>query len=269
VSRRAFDRFMVDVELASNPKIGQFTDREFRCLVQGAWTLAAKADPRGYLVVGGNPATAKDVAHQAHCTVAIATATLDKMRELGMLEDDPDECLERCHDWEDYNPAPREDRTNAERQKRFRDRRRAARNGVTGCASNGTSNAPSNGSVTPPEVEVEVEAEVEGEVLLLPPPEAGRQAPASVSAEEQSHQPFDERMTASSGGGEDPLHAAESEDAGGEDSDVSSVITLEGDTQRTHGLMVLGRALGVANLTTCRQLPVERLLEAFQPGGAE
>jgi hypothetical protein len=149
MSRRAFDRFMVDVELASNPKIGRLTDREFRILVSGVWALAAKAEPRGYLVIAGQPATPADVAHQAHCSPAAATATLDKLRQLDMLEFDEDESLERCHDWDEVNPAPKVDQTNAERQRRYRERRNAERNALHVT------------DVTPPEVEVEVEAEQE------------------------------------------------------------------------------------------------------------
>lgn len=133
---RAFDRFMVDIELGSNPKIGRLNDREFRCLICGVWPLAAKASPRGYLAVAGQPATEADVAHQGRCSRTIAKVTLARLRELGMVELDDERGLEFCHDWTTLNPEPRPDRTNAERQQRYRERR----NGVT------------NGVVTPPEV---------------------------------------------------------------------------------------------------------------------
>lgn len=133
---RAFDRFMVDIELGSNPKIGRLNDREFRCLVCGVWALAAKATPRGYLTVAGQPATEQDIAHQGRCSRSVARVTLARLRELGMVEMDSERGLEFCHDWTSLNPEPRPDRTNVERQRRYR----AARNAVT------------NGSVTTAEV---------------------------------------------------------------------------------------------------------------------
>lgn len=120
-----FDRFMVSIHLGSNPKVGRFTDREFRCLVTGVWTLAAESKPRGYLAIAGAAATADDVARRAHCSRATAHVTLLRMRSLGMLETD-ETGLEHVHDWEVLNPAPKVDRTAAERQ-----RRRRARLGVT------------------------------------------------------------------------------------------------------------------------------------------
>jgi hypothetical protein len=79
---------MVAVDISTNPKIGRLTDPEFRCLVTGVWPLAAKSDPRGYLLVGRHPATERDVSHQARCAVSVARRTLSKLRELGMLERD-------------------------------------------------------------------------------------------------------------------------------------------------------------------------------------
>jgi hypothetical protein len=86
----------------------------------------------------------------------LAKATLEQMRELDMLEFDENEGLERVHDWDDWNPKPKEDRTNAERQRRWRERRNAARNAVT------------NGVVTPSEVEAEGEDEAEEEAAAPP-----------------------------------------------------------------------------------------------------
>jgi hypothetical protein len=140
MAARKFDRFMVAVEIASNAKIGRFSDREFRCLVQGVWPLAAKARPRGFLAVAGHPATPDDVAKQARCSRALATKTLQKMRGLQMLEREKTSELEHVHDWDEINPEPRGDRTNAVRQARSRSRRSGQSNGV------------SNGEVTPGEV---------------------------------------------------------------------------------------------------------------------
>jgi len=138
---------MLEVELGGNPKIGRFTDSEFRCLVCGVWPLAAKSPVRGRLLVAGHPVDAADVAHQARCSLTVARRTLEKMRALDMLDADEEYGCERVHDWDQVNPAPKEDPTNAERQARYRERRNAERN------------AGSNGAVTSTEVEVEVNEE--------------------------------------------------------------------------------------------------------------
>jgi hypothetical protein len=140
-----YDRFMIDIEIGGSPKVAQLTDREFRCLICGVWPLVAKASPRGYLVVRGNRGTAEDVARQARLrSLSVARVTLAKMRQLGMLEEHPDVGLEYCHDWDLLNPAPKVDRTSAERQARHR-ARQAARNAV----SNGADNRAPNAGVTP------------------------------------------------------------------------------------------------------------------------
>ncbi len=143
-----FDRFMVVNEIAGNPKVARLTDAEFRCLIQGVWPLASKSRPRGYLLVGSLPANEKDIANQARCSVAIAKRTMAKLRELEMVVADSELGAERCHDWDEINPSPKADATNAERQRRYRQRLVTLRNAVT------------NGDVTPGEVEVEVEEEV-------------------------------------------------------------------------------------------------------------
>ena len=140
---KGFDRFMVDVHLSFNPKIGRLRDCEFRCLICGVWSLAAEAEPRGYLVVAGHAATERDVSHRARCSIRVARETLEALRHLGMLEWDEERQLERCHDWELINPPPKVDNTAAERQRRHRLSRRDSRDG--------------HAAVTPPEVEVEGE----------------------------------------------------------------------------------------------------------------
>lgn len=141
MSRKVFDRFMMAVDNGHNLKLARLTDAEFRALVQGVWPIAAKADPRGAFMVGSLPATADDVVFMApKVSRRTATACLAKLRELGMLEHDDELGGEWVHDWDTVNPAPKSDRTNADRQARYRDRRNAERNAV------------SNGDVTPPEV---------------------------------------------------------------------------------------------------------------------
>jgi hypothetical protein len=146
MTRRKFDRFMVDVELGSNAKVGRFTDAEFRCLVTGVWALAAKADPRGSLIVAGAPATAPDVARQARCSVKIAQATLKRMRNLGMLDGDA-----KVHDWDELNPSP-----GAERSRRWRHKN--VTQSVAQTSRDRHANVTQN--VTQALLEVEVEEEV-------------------------------------------------------------------------------------------------------------
>lgn len=160
MSPKAFDRFMVAVEISSNAKVGRMTDAEFRCMVTGVWALTAKSPIRGCLLVGDLEVELDDVARQARCTPAVAKRTMAKMRQLGMLERDEEFGCERVHDWDEINPPPKTDNTAAERQQRRRDRLRASRD------SHAPVTPPSrrdgrNGhvEVTPTEVEVEVERE--------------------------------------------------------------------------------------------------------------
>lgn len=140
MSRKQFDRFMVANDNGRNLKWSRFTDGEFRALIQGILPIASMATPRGAFMVGGQPATADDVVFLApKVTKRTAQRAIDRMRELGMLEHDDELGGEWVHDWDLLNPAPKADRTGAERQRRFRERRNAERNGVTG-------------TVTPPEV---------------------------------------------------------------------------------------------------------------------
>lgn len=147
MTRRRFTRFMVDVEIGSNLKVGRLAPAERWAFVAGVLPIAAKADPRGAFLVGSLPAEAGDVARQADVPKAVAARTIAKLRELGMLAQLDD--WEIVHDWDVWNPAPKQDTTNAERQARFR-----ARN----AESNGVSNAVTSRPVTPAEVEVELEA---------------------------------------------------------------------------------------------------------------
>lgn len=117
---KAFDRFMIDVEIGGNAKVGRLTDSEFRCLVTGVWPLAAKAPIRGYLLVGAHNAEPEDIARQARCSVQVAKRTLVKLRHLDMLEHSDELGCEQIHDWGDINPTPKVDRTGAERQRRYR-----------------------------------------------------------------------------------------------------------------------------------------------------
>jgi hypothetical protein len=128
--RKDFDRFMVAVELASNPKIARLSDAEFRCLLTGVWPLAAKARPRGSLRVHQSPAEAADVAHQARSSLAVAKRTLDKLRALGMVERDDALGCETVHDWDKINPSPKASDSPESRRKR-QQKSRAKKDTVT------------------------------------------------------------------------------------------------------------------------------------------
>lgn len=145
MSRRRFDHFMLEVEIGGNGKVGRLTDAEFRCWIAGVLPLAAKSPIRGCLLVGDMRVEADDVARQARCGVSVATRTLVKLRQLGMVETDEDLGVERVHDFDLHNPAPKKDATNAERQRRYRERllRRypPSRNAVTNAVTNGTETA--------------------------------------------------------------------------------------------------------------------------------
>ena len=105
MSKRAYHQFMVDVDLASNTKFARLKDSEKLCVLLGVWPIAAKHQPRGYLGVAGQPATPRDIAHHARCSIAVASSTLHRMGELRMVELD-ESGLPYVHDWHDYNPDP-------------------------------------------------------------------------------------------------------------------------------------------------------------------
>lgn len=119
--RRAFDRFMVGLEVGTNVKLRQLTDSEFRCFIAGVLPIAAKAPHRGCLLIGDQAADAADIAHQAGVKrAAVAAAMLDKLRAKGVVYRDDALGCERVHDFDDWNPAPKQDRTAAERMRRAR-----------------------------------------------------------------------------------------------------------------------------------------------------
>ena len=171
MTRRKFDRFMVAVELSANPKIGRLTDAEFRCLVGGVWPLAAKANPRGFLLVGALPAEPSDIAHQARCTTAVAARTMAKLRELGMLEADEPTGWEWVHDWDELNPDPKP----SDQPDATRDRKRKSRAGHADVTRDaGTSHADVTSESPRARALPEVEVEGEEETPPQPPASGGR-----------------------------------------------------------------------------------------------
>ncbi len=126
MSPRVFDRFMVDIHIGANLKLHRLTPAERWCYVAGVLSVAAQAPIRGCLVIGDEDATPGDFAKRAHVTKAVATSTIDKLRCLGVIEPDDDLGCYRVHDWDEYQVAPRMDPTNADRQRKWRERRNAA-----------------------------------------------------------------------------------------------------------------------------------------------
>ena len=143
-----FDKFMVHVDIGTDEKLARLTDAERLCHITGVLALAAKSPVRGRLLVGDYEAGPTEVARRAGLSERVAKSTIKKLAEVGVLIRDDEYGCWRVHNWERFNPPPKDDPTNAARQARLR-----ARN----AARNATDNAVSNADVTPPEVEVEEE----------------------------------------------------------------------------------------------------------------
>lgn len=170
MTRKRFDRFMVANNNGRNLKLARLTDAEFRGLIQGVWPIASEASPRGAFMVGKVPATDADVVFMApSVSRRTARSLLEKLRELGMLEHDDELGGEWVHDFDVFNPTPKSDPTNAERQARFRERN-AQSNGVTRPVTDAVTSSVTDDRVTRVVTlhEVEGEVEVEEEDPLAP-----------------------------------------------------------------------------------------------------
>lgn len=157
--RRVFDRFMVAVDAARNPKVRRLKrtgGRDARwAWFHGVLPIAASAPMRGSFCVADLAADEHDVADVADVTVTEAAKMLKAARLLGMLEAD-EHGVEWVHDFEEYNPEPKQDRTAAKRARDYRERQRQNRDAerdVTLASRRDVT--PRHGSVTPPEVEGE------------------------------------------------------------------------------------------------------------------
>lgn len=128
---RKFDRFMVDVNVGTNRKLRRLTIPERLCHLCGVLPIAAQAPVRGCLLVGPEPAEARDFAELAGVSIAVAKSTLAKLRAIGIVVPDDEHNCERVHDWEDWNPSPKRDDTAADRMKRYRDKNRNGNASVT------------------------------------------------------------------------------------------------------------------------------------------
>lgn len=173
MTRRKFDRVMIDVEAGRSLKLRPLDDSEFRCFIAGVLPIAAKSPERGCLLIGSRRADSADIAVQSGVRRRkAASSALTKLRDLGILYED--ECLncERVHDFEEWNPPPKFDATNAERQRRHRER--LSRNAPSNASRNGVTNTP----VTPGR-----EEKVEGKTPPKPP-QGGRQRDNALYREE-------------------------------------------------------------------------------------
>ncbi len=173
--RTGFDRFMVDVDAASNPKVKRL--RRAGAEVRWTWfhgvlPIAAQAPMRGSLTIGTLVADEQDIADKADVTLAQARKTVAVARELGMLDRDEDG-IEWVHDFDDWNPEPKADGTASERSRRYRERQRARRDASRPSRRDGRDET------------VTSRREVEGEVEELhppnPPPPAGGTFPTRPS----------------------------------------------------------------------------------------
>lgn len=126
----AYDRYMLQVGAGKHVKFRRLTVPERYAFFNGVLSLAARSPVRGCLMIGNLAAEPADVASECDVTEKVAGAAMDKLRSLGILERDGNG-FEWVHDFEDYNPAPKQDRTAAQRQQRKRDRERASQRDVT------------------------------------------------------------------------------------------------------------------------------------------
>jgi hypothetical protein len=130
MSRRKFDRYMVQIGAGRNNKFVRFTDSERCAHFLGVLSIAASSPIRGCLLIGNDQATDAEIANEAGVTRQVAASALSKLKTKGILEFDAEVNAWRVHDWEDMNPEPKHDPTAAKRMVEYRDRRRnGARNG--------------------------------------------------------------------------------------------------------------------------------------------
>lgn len=155
---RQFDRYMIAIGASRHVKFRRLSIPERYAFFMGVLSIAAQSPIRGCLLVGDLNAEPEDVAAEAAVPVRVARSAMDKLRTVGVIVRDETNDCEAIHDFTDWNPEPKRDETNAERQRRYR----ARRNGVTDAVTS----TVSNGHVT---ADNALEVEVEVEVTPLPP----------------------------------------------------------------------------------------------------
>ena len=163
---RKFDCFMLNVNAGTNEKLAILTDSEYRAHISGVLAVAATAPVRGRLLVGEMEAEPVQIARKAGVTTQAAASAIEKLKKVGVLYRDEELDCWAVHDWEALNPEPKKDATAAERQRRYRDRRKAQRNARVTPTVTPTSRRNGRGGhadVTPLVTTPEVEGEGEGE----------------------------------------------------------------------------------------------------------
>lgn len=141
---------MVGLGAGRHVKFRRLTIPERYAFFMGVLSLAAQSPVRGCLMIGSLAVEPADVAAEADVPEKVAASAMEKLRAVEVIVRD-EHGLEWVHDFQDWNPEPKNDGTNAERQQRYRERQRASRNGGSVTAS--------NAEVTPAEVKREVEEE--------------------------------------------------------------------------------------------------------------
>jgi hypothetical protein len=151
MSARQFDKYMVAIGASRHIKFRRLSIPERHAFFMGILSIAAQAPIRGCLLVGELNAEPEDVAAEADVPARIARSAMVKLRTVGVIVTDDEHGCEAVHDFADWNPVPKTDETNAERQRRYR----ARRNAKNGTVTNGAVTACNAGEV---EGEVEVTA---------------------------------------------------------------------------------------------------------------
>lgn len=187
MSARQFDRYMIAIGASRHIKFRRLTIPERYAFFMGVLSIAAQAPIRGRLLVGELNAEPEDVAAEAGVPVRVARHAIEKLRSVGVIVSDPEHHCEAVHDFNDWNPEPKRDETNAERQRRYRAKRNATSN-----ASNAATSTVSNGSVTACNAD---EVEVEVEVTPLTPQGGDRYAGDPLVGEAAPRKPDGNRKT--------------------------------------------------------------------------
>lgn len=125
MARRTYDRLMVATKIGTNRKIRRLRPEQRWAHVAGVLALAAESPIPGHLLVADGVCVEPiDVAEHAGVSLAVAEKTMDTLRELGVVKYDGEAACEYVHDWDEWNPAPRNDPTAADRMRRYRERLR-------------------------------------------------------------------------------------------------------------------------------------------------
>lgn len=121
---RGYDSILVYAKLGSDRKFRRLTPAERWCALAGVWAIAAQSPIRGYLLITEDePASEQDYATEANVTLAVARATVKKMRSLKMIERDEEMRAEHVHDWHEHQKDPKpSDSKEAWRQRKRRQR---------------------------------------------------------------------------------------------------------------------------------------------------